>query len=293
MKAVTPLNALRAFEVAARTGSFANAAREMGVSSAAVSQQVKILEEFWGKLLFIRQGNRITLTDAGLTAYPVLGQSMEALEDLSNIMRRTERKKRIVVSAPQSVATTWLAAKLARLENLEQATPFDIRVAEDPVDFVQDKIDMRIFYGHDLYGDYQVEKLFSDVLVAVASPGFVSEHGQRVDHIEDRHLIHTDWGRDYSTSPNWNSAFDETRVVDHNAGLRVETSSTAITFAMQGFGVALVPAEMVDMYLSSGAIRKLDLDPIAMGHEYRIAFPKRLVANSAIQSLLKVFRASM
>lgn len=292
MKAATPLNALRAFEVAARTGSFANAAREMGVSSAAVSQQIKILEEFWGKLLFIRQGNRITLTDAGLTAYPVLGQSMEALEDLSNIMRRTERKKRIVISAPQSVATTWLAAKLSGLENIEQATPFDIRVAEDPVDFVQDKIDMRIFYGHDLYGDYQVETLFSDVLVAVASPGFVSAHGPSVDHIEDRHLIHTDWGRDYSTSPNWNSAFDETRVVDHNAGLRVQTSSTAITFAMQEFGVALVPAKMADTYLSSGAIRKLDLDPIAMSHEYRLAFPKRLVSNPAIRSLLNALRGS-
>ena len=290
MKAVTPLNALRAFEVAARTGSFANAAREMGVSSAAVSQQIKILEEFWGKLLFIRQGNRITLTDAGLTAYPVLGQSMEALEDLSNIMRRTERKKRIVISAPQSVATTWLAAKLSRLENLEPATPFDIRVAEDPVDFVQDKIDMRVFYGHDLYGDYQVEPLFSDFLVAVASPGFVEEHGQNPVHVEDRYLIHTDWGRDYSTSPNWNSAFDETRVVDHNAGLRVQASSTAITFAMQGFGVALVPAKMAEMFVDAGMILKLDLHPIAMSHDYRIAFPKRIAASTVIRSTLEALR---
>ena len=290
MKAATPLNALRAFEVAARTGSFANAAREMGVSSAAVSQQIKILEEFWGKLLFIRQGNRITLTDAGLTAYPVLGQSMEALEDLSNIMRRTERKKRIVISAPQSVATTWLAAKLSTLENLEHVMPLDIRVADDPVDFIQDKIDMRIFYGHDLYGDYQVEPLFLDFLVAVASPGFLAKHGRNIDHFEDQYLIHTDWGRDYSTSPNWNSVFEETRVVDHNAGLRVQTSSTAITFAMQGFGVALVPAKMVEMYLSKGAIQQLDLDPIAMSHEYRVAFPKRLVSNSAIKSLLNVLK---
>jgi len=70
------LNALRAFEVAARAGSFSNAAREMGVSSAAISQQVKLLEEFWGKTLFIRQGNRISLTEAGQSAYPQLGQSI-------------------------------------------------------------------------------------------------------------------------------------------------------------------------------------------------------------------------
>ena len=65
MVAHLPLNALRAFEIAARTGSFSNAAREMGISSAAGSQQVRLLEEIWGLKLFIRQGNRIALTEAG------------------------------------------------------------------------------------------------------------------------------------------------------------------------------------------------------------------------------------
>lgn len=291
MKAVIPLNALRAFEVAARTGSFANAAREIGVSSAAVSQQVKVLEGFWGKQLFIRQGNRITLTDAGLTAYPVLGQSMDALEGLSDLMRRTERRKRVVISAPQSVANTWLASKLSALCSSELDTPIDIRVADDPVDFIHDKIDMRIFYGHDLYGDYQIERLFSDILVAVASPEFVMEHGQNLQEINDGHLIHTDWGRDYSTSPNWSSAFDENRIVDHNVGLRVQASGAALVFAMQGFGVALAPAKMAEMFLNAGTVQKLDLDPIPMRHDYKIAFPKRIAGNSLINTILDVLRS--
>lgn len=72
MRGLPPLNALRAFEVAARTGSFVQAGAELGVTAAAVSQQVKLLEDHLGKRLFHRQGNRITLTDAGRTAYPGL-----------------------------------------------------------------------------------------------------------------------------------------------------------------------------------------------------------------------------
>ena len=123
-----PLNALRAFEVAARTGSFSNAAREMGVSSAAISQQVKLLEEFWGKTLFIRQGNRISLTDAGQSAYPQLGQSIAQLGELSDQMRRVDQKKRLVLSAPESVAETWLAAKLSAIRTAGLSTSLEIRV---------------------------------------------------------------------------------------------------------------------------------------------------------------------
>jgi LysR family glycine cleavage system transcriptional activator len=285
-----PLNAFRAFEVAARTGSFANAAREMGVSAAAVSQQVKLLEDYWGKTLFIRQGNRIALTDAGLTAYPQLGQSMAALEDLSNLMGRTVQKKRLVLSAPQSVAETWLVPKLATLNLSDLGSTLDIRVEDDPIDFVRDKVDMRIFYGHDLYGDYRVEPLYSDYLVAVAAPAFVAEHGLMLERIKDEHLIHTDWGQHYSTSPNWSSVLATDRTVDHNAGLRVQASSIAVCFAKQGVGAALVPQRMAEEDQSSGHLVQLQLEPVRMEHDYLIAYPKRLVTSAVIRSVVSALR---
>lgn len=291
MKRIAPLNALRAFEVAARTGSFANAAREMGVSSAAVSQQVKLLENFWGKILFIRQGNRIALTDAGLTAYPQLGQSMGALEDLSNMMRRIERRKRLVLSAPQSVAESWLAPRLSTLNISDLGSTLDIRIEDDPIDFVRDEVDMRIFYGHDLYGDYRVEPLFSDYLLAVASPAFVAEHSLELGQIEDQHLIHTDWGHGFSTSPNWSAVMLGGRIVDCNAGLRVRASSTALAFARQGFGVALVPQKIAEEDRSSGRIVQLCMEPVRMEHDYLIAYPKRLAISPPIQSVVQALKA--
>lgn len=288
MKRPAPLNALRAFEVAARTGSFANAARELGVSSAAVSQQVKQLEEYWNTTLFIRQGNRIALTDAGQTAYPQLGKSMSALADLSDVMRRTEHRKRLVLSTPHSVAETWLAPKLAQLSKDGLSASLDIRVEDDPVDFARDKIDLRIFYGHDLYGEYEVEALFSDVLVAVASPEFVTTKGSNLKLIADRDLIHTDWGRDFSTSPNWNEVFTGGRIVDRNIGLRVQASSTALQFARQGIGVALIPRRFAHEDLVSGRVVELAMKPLQMKRQYLVAYRKALAASPIMQSIVRV-----
>jgi len=199
-----PLNALRAFEVAARTGSFTAAAAELGVSSPAVSQQVKLLEEHWQQALFIRQGNRLSLTDAGQTAYPQLAQAMRSLTDLSARMQSDEvRTTRLVLSGPHSIVETWLPRKLAPLMRVDDYLPIDVRIDNDPVDFVRDKIDMRIFFGHDLYGDYQIENLFVDSLIAVASPDFMRRFGSRVQDLADHHLIHTHWGSGFASSPNW------------------------------------------------------------------------------------------
>lgn len=287
----TPLNALRAFEAAARTGSFSAAARELGVSPAAVSQQVKLLEDYWSKKLFVRQGNRIALTEAGLMAYPQLGQSMSDLRQLSESMMHRDIKRRLVVSAPQSVAETWLAAKLKTISETGQHAPFDIRIEEDPINFARDNIDLRIFYGHDLYGDYRVEPLFSDHLIAVASPDFIARYGDRPDQLEGHFLIHTDWGRDYSSSPNWGAALAGQCMVDQSLGLRVQASSTALQFALQGFGATLAPRFFAVGYLQSGQLRRMRMEPVEMQHLYMVAFPKRFAKNHAILSVVNALKS--
>lgn len=290
MSNAPPLNALRAFEAAARHGSFTTAAEELGVSPAAVSQQVKGLEGFWGKTLFVRQGNRIALTEAGLTAYPQLGQSLTDLRALSDMMMNKAIKRRLVISAPQSIAETWLAARLKPLTAAQPDPAIDIRVEEDPINFARDRIDLRIFYGHDLYGEYRVEPLFSDHLVAVAAPAFATQHGTRPETYEGRFLIHTDWGRDFSGSPNWGVALSGLCLVDQNAGPRVQASSTALQFALQGVGAALTPLSFAAGYLASGQLMRLHLAPVEMEHSYLVAYPKRLARSPSILSLIDALK---
>jgi DNA-binding transcriptional LysR family regulator len=112
LKNLPPLNALRAFEVAARTGSFVQAGVELGVTAAAVSLQVKTLEEHLDKRLFQREGNRIVLTDAGRELYPRLGQALSEIAELAADLRGGQDRKRLVVSVLPSLADLWLVPKL-------------------------------------------------------------------------------------------------------------------------------------------------------------------------------------
>jgi LysR family glycine cleavage system transcriptional activator len=282
-----PLNALKAFEVAARTGSFTAAAAELGVSSPAVSQQVKLLEEHWQQALFIRQGNRLSLTDAGQTAYPQLAQAMRSLTDLSAKMQSDEvRTTRLVLSAPHSIVETWLPRKLAPLMRADDYLPIDVRIDNDPVDFVRDKIDMRIFFGHDLYGDYQTENLFADSLIAVASPDFIRRFGSCVQDLADRHLIHTHWGSGFASSPNWETFLPGGKTINRSLGMSVNSSSTALNFVRNGFGAALIPAEMAADDLSSLQVRQMDAQARELPRSYRIAFPKRLHSHPTIVRVL-------
>lgn len=284
-----PLNALKAFEVAARTGSFTAAAAELGVSSPAVSQQVKLLEDHWQQALFIRQGNRLSLTDAGQTAYPQLAQAMRSLTDLSAKMQSDEvRTTRLMLSAPHSIVETWLPRKLAPLMRADDNLPIDVRIDNDPVDFVRDKIDMRIFFGHDLYGDYQTENLFADSLIAVASTDFIRRFGSRVQDLADRQLIHTHWGSGFASSPNWEAFLPGGKTINRSLGMSVNSSSTALNFVRNGFGAALIPAEMAADDLSSLQVKQMDAQARELPRSYRIAFPKRLHSHPTIVRVLDV-----
>jgi len=127
-----PLNALRAFEVAARTGSFVAAGEELGVSSAAVSQQVRTPEATLKRRLFLRQGNRITLTDAGRALYPRLETVFSELVAVTRDLRSGAQPKRLTVSALPSLAELWLIPALARYHARHS---IDVRIEEDPIDF--------------------------------------------------------------------------------------------------------------------------------------------------------------
>ena len=192
-----PLNALRAFEVAARTGAFTLAAAELGVTSAAVSQQVKALESHYGKKLFLRQGNRITLSDAGRAIYPRLEAALAEIAAVGAVLSEEQGRSRLVVSCVPTVAESWL---IPRLAGFGAAQGIELRVEEDPVNLARTGIDLRITYGSFLYPDHRCEPLFRDRIVAVARPERTQDG---LAALPDRAFIHTDWGQSFLTAPSW------------------------------------------------------------------------------------------
>lgn len=274
MEKLPPLNAIRAFEVAARAGSFTLAATELGVSSAAVSQQIRNLEDWFGKQLFVRNGNRIMLTDAGHAIYP---QTARALGEIAAVGRRMLEgglRTRLVVSVPFSLAELWLAPRLAVLLDGFPHMAIDVRVEDDPVDVVRQNIDLRISYGDYHYPALRMVRLVHDDVLPLASPEFWRRHGNEALDLSTLHesqFIHTNWGPNYASHPTWADWFAAAggnRAPDPSHGRRVGLSSLAIGAARLGLGVALGQRAMAGADVEAGRLIALSTVSVRLGQPY-------------------------
>jgi LysR family glycine cleavage system transcriptional activator len=284
MPDLPPLNALRTFEVAARTGSFVQAGAELGVTSAAVSQQVRLLEHHLDKRLFVRQGNRLTLTDAGRAIYPRLEQAFGDLAALTAQIRKTPSRKRLVVSALPSLAELWL---VPHLRGAPVEVGIDIRVNDDPVSFARDGIDLRLTYGAELYPDHHVQTLFSDRIVPVAAPGICPPGGLAA--LPDSALVHTDWGPSFVTQPSWAAWMARARMdrlPDPAAGLWVGQTNLAVIAAREGLGVALVPSRLAERDIVAGRLQIVDDRALPMASDYVLIRPHALGRRTALRDLV-------
>ncbi|MEW6634908.1 MAG: LysR substrate-binding domain-containing protein [Pseudomonadota bacterium] len=274
MEKLPPLNAVRTFEVAARAGSFTLAATELGVSSAAVSQQIRNLEDWFGKQLFVRNGNRITLTDAGHAIYP---QTARALGEIAAVGRRMLEgglRTRLVVSVPFSLAELWLAPRLAVLLDGFPHMAIDVRVEDDPVDVVRQNIDLRISYGDYHYPPLRMVRLVHDDVLPVASPDFWRRHGNEafdLSGVHESQFIHTNWGPNYASHPTWADWFAAAggnRAPDPSHGRRVGLSSLAIGSARLGLGIALGQRVMAAADIDAGRLIALSSVSVRLGQPY-------------------------
>lgn len=237
-----PLTALRAFEAAARLGSFTRAGQELGVTSAAVSLQVRQLEAHFAKRLFLRQGNRLTLTDAGRAIQPRIEAAFADLQGLAQDLGLQPGPSRLRLSCLPSLADHWL---LPHLAGFERVSDLDLVVEDDPVDLAGSAI--RLTYGAHFYPDHRVETLFADRLIAVAAPG-------RGLHP----LIHTDWGPSHAAAPSWSRWHAAAGLPEPPAeGLRVGQTAMALAAARAGLGAALVPEQLAAADIAAGLITPL------------------------------------
>lgn len=286
VKNLPPLNALRAFEVAARLGSFVQAGTELGVTAAAVSLQVKALEGHLGKRLFQRQGNRITLTDAGREVYPRLEQALSDIAALTADLRQAQGRARLVVSCLPSLADLWLVPKL---RDFPDAARLDLRVEEDPVILSRDGVDLRLTYGAHFYPDHRIEPLGADQITAFAAPNVFAGFPA----LPPQAFIHTDWGPAYATQPSWHlwATHHGFAPPDPGQGMRVGTSGLALAAARAGLGVALAPKRLALNDLSAGRLIEMPGEGLPMARGYVAVYPQALARRPALQALLAHLKA--
>lgn len=275
-----PLNSLRAFEAAARTGSYVAAAEELGVSAAAISQHIRKLEDHFGKELFLRLNNRVILTDAGHAVFAGTAGALQAISDTSRDLMSDRSRSRLVISAIESLAEKWLVPRLADFCRAQPGFRFDLRVEPDPVDFARHNIDLRICYGLGAYPDHHVQPFAQDVVQPMCSPAYLEAnpalHRMGLEAVPDSDLLHTSWGPSFGSNPTWRSWFKKAglRVPPDSGGFQVGRSSLVLDLAREGLGVALAQRMMAARDLADGRLVALSDVTLPLGHPYCLACPQ-------------------
>ena len=241
-----PLNALRSFECAARCGGFVLAGKELGVSSAAVSLQVKNLESYYGKELFLRLGNKISLTDAGEAIYPDVAAALQQLSRTAEKLKKSRKLSYFVISVLPVLSELWLLPKLQQLiEAL--GVSLDIRVENDPIEFEQGAVDLRLTYDARYYKEYYQTEMFTDVATPTCSPAFWDCYGNdngTFSAVPAKYFLQSHWGPAYASEPTWHDWFaktdDKTGLGDAST-ISFRDTSLVIAAARRGLGIALAP----------------------------------------------------
>lgn len=275
-----PLSALRAFEAAARLGSFKAAAEELAVTPTAISHQIRGLEQQVGVALFSRQARRVALTEAGAHLYPVLRDGFDAFQAALERLTKARQRPQVAISATNAFTAKWLLPRMGSFRRDLAGIDLQLQASDATVDLRSTVVDIAIRYGRGPYPGLIVEPLFTDRFAPVANPRL----GVRMaEDLAKWPLIHFDWRRPHPHNPTWKRWFAEARRVEESpAGkLRFSDEGHAIQAAVAGQGIALVSQALVAEELASGQLHQ-PFGPSIDGHTYHLAVSdERAISPSA------------
>ncbi len=261
-----PLNALRVFEAAARHLSFKDAANELSITQAAVSHQVKSLEEYLGVELFRRAGRGVQLTEAARAALPRLRDGFDALAAAVESIRERAAETDLQITAPPVFTARWLMPRLADFARREplidvrvvasskmvDAGALDSAALVSPLDLREGTSGVEIHLGSGDYPGYRADRLFSVTTIAVAHPDLITSE----DPAELAHhtLLHDD-AMDLVAHGNawqkWLEAAGVENRVDGSRGPHFSSNILSLEAASQKLGVALALRPLVDADIAS------------------------------------------
>lgn len=235
-----PLNALRAFDATARHLSFSKAAEELHVTPAALSHQIRGLEDQLGLKLFHRRARGIELTEHARTIHPGIQAGFESLRQAVDRLDRTQQDRVLVVSASPGLTAKWLVPRLYRF--LAKHPEIDTRISASTgfVNFARDDVDVGIRLSSGAHPDLYVEKISDEWVLPLCSPRLLD--GERpLAHPHDLAgftLIQVDLPGLVPTWEDWLRAAGIDGV-DTTRGLRLNVADHALDAAIEGVGVVL------------------------------------------------------
>ena len=284
MNRLPSLNALRAFEVAGRHLSFTRAARELNVTQAAVSHQIKALEAQLGVRLFRRAARGLLLTDTGQAYLSDVREAFRRLIQATERLRTRDVAGVLTVSVLPSLASRWLIHRLGGFQ--ERHPEIDVRVSADDrtVQFDREDVDVAIRYGRGVYPGAEADLFLTEELFPVCSPRLMEgPHPLRQPADLAHHmLLHDDLPTNWAM---WLKVAGATNV-DPTRGPAFTDSGMVLQAAIDGMGVALGRSALAGDDLAAGRlVRPFDII-LPADNAYYLVYPE----HTANRPKIKAFR---
>ena len=297
-----PLNALHAFVIAARHGSFSKAADELHVTPAAVSQQIRALEDQLGLQLFHRLNRGIALTDAGQAGLSKLQEGFHSIQSAVQLMQTANQKSELNIWTSPSFASKWLMPRMHRF--IEANPTIDLRISGSAELIDSDStapslsaqtlkahnIDVAIRFGSGNYPGCDVEKLMDVDAITLCSPALLADDAalplKKPEDLLQHTLLHDE--SPYEGRPNWASWLSEAdlsgKLAKHN--LYFNSVLLALSAAVEGQGVVLTLDKLAENDIKNGHLVQVFDLPIDVEHAYHLVS----LQGTSQDSRVRVFR---
>ena len=265
-----PLNALRAFEAAARLGSFTAAAEELSVTPGAISQHIKAVEAWSGVPLFRRRAQGVELTEAGRQVAPLLAVAFDGIGQATRMIREMKPRATLTVAALPSVAQLWLYPRLAAIRAALPGVKLSIYALETPPNLRRDLFDLSLF-PRDPRDCPDGLTLAQDQIFPVAAPALAARLRRPQDLMTETLLTDESWSDDW---PEWAGA-EGVVLPDLSDAPRFSLYSLAVAEAVAGAGVLMAHGFLLEPQLRAGTLVPLFPGKRATGRALMLDRPVR------------------
>lgn len=290
MKRILPgTRALKTFEAAGRHLNFTRAAEEVGLTPAAVSYQVKEIEEQLGLVLFARTSRSIQLTPAGAVLFEAAGEALHTLQRAVSRAARLQRgSAQLSLSLGARFATNWMLPRLPAFQAAHPGVKLRFDITDEVRDFEVDDVDLAIRFGDGRFDGLDSVRLFDTVVVAVCSPRLL-ETGPgfaRPADLLGQTLCYRDWRRGERVWPDWSMwmAAAGIEAFDDSCCVAFADTSHIVQAVIDGSAIGLADLAMIATDLAEGRLIRLFDVGVRMGgdHTYHLVYPESRNADAGI-----------
>lgn len=286
-----PVHALSAFEAAARLGSFALAADELCITPSALSHRIRLLEDFVGERLFLREGRSLALSEFGHRYLEVVRTALRTLTDFPLPHRSAPAQPRIKLTVPPTFARCLLVPRLGEFASRHPEIVIELFLSVPLYDLALSESDIEVRFGAGNYPDMVTQKLFVEPSFAVATPAYLASIGGLSEpaDLKKATLLR-------SALEPWQPWFEVAGLdwQEPSTGLRLDDLGLLLEAVLQGYGVGLTREHFAQDRIRSGELVSLfpEIQLRTPPHAYHVVYEQRVRERPEVAVFLDWLQAS-